>query len=101
MRSDGGLQTHRGCINAPRREAFTSPTRQRGEGRRANTHAAWTRRTSLGVVSLALPSLARGDVKADVPEKPMPGYVRPNSCMIIAAAPFQERAHFPDTLARR
>ena len=36
------------------------------------------------------PQTASGNVKADVPEKLLPGYVRPNFCAMIAASPFHE-----------
>lgn len=36
------------------------------------------------------PQTAFGNVKADVLEKLLPGYVRPNFCAMIAASPFRE-----------
>jgi HD domain len=36
------------------------------------------------------PQTAFGNVKADVLEKLLPGYVRPNFCAMIAASPFQQ-----------
>jgi hypothetical protein len=36
------------------------------------------------------PETAFGNVKADVLEKMLPGYKRPNFCQMIAASPFQE-----------